>query len=214
LAFESTTASTTGASATYTSQTSLDLNGSKDLLLGLTNSVSGGSGFGSLHLEIDSNFGAIVSQTFSTLSSAQAYFHDHLFVLGSPDSTVDLTITMAYTSATPGATFGATLLTGISVPGDLNGDGIVNGLDINEVATHWLQTGTRLTVPGDANGDGITNGLDIQLIATNWLQKVGGGGGSSANATSVPEPSTSLLALFGVAIALAWRRRASRRHAS
>ena len=69
--FESLTANTAGVSDTYTSQTSFNLNGSSDLLLGLTNSVSTGSGFGSLHLEIDSNFGPIVSQTFSSLSSAQ-----------------------------------------------------------------------------------------------------------------------------------------------
>ena len=212
--FESLTANTAGASDTYTSQISLNLNGSKDLLLGLTNSVSSGSGFGSLHLEIDSNFGPIVSQTFTTLSSAQSFFHDHLFVLGSPNSAVTLTATMTSTSSTPGASFGATLLTGTSIPGDVNGDGIVNGLDIALVASHWLQTGIKLTLAGDANADGIVNGLDIGLIASDWLQTASGGGGSGANAKGVPEPSTYLLALCGAAIALACRWRAGRRQSA
>ena len=125
-----------------------------------------------------------------------------------------LTITMTSTSSTPGASFGASILAGTSIPGDVNGDGIVNGLDLNLVATHWLQGGMRLTVPGDATGDGIVNGLDINLIATDWLQKIGGGAGSGANATAVPEPSTYLLALCGAAIALAWRWRAGRRQSS
>ena len=81
------------------------------------------------------------------------------------------------------------------VPGDVNGDGIVNGLDISDVASHWLQTGTGTT--GDANHDGIVNGLDISLIASHWLQTDAGGGGSSA---ALPEPSTLVLAVGIVAL--------------
>ena len=87
--------------------------------------------------------------------------------------------------------------TGIPVPGDVNYDGIVNGLDISLVASHWLQTGNLIA--GDANGDGIVNGLDISLIASHWLQTSAAGGGSGAAlATSVPEPSA--LALGAIAL--------------
>ena len=51
-------------------------------------------------------------------------------------------------------------------PGDVNGDGIVNGLDIAMVASHWGDG----YGPGDANSDGIVNGLDIAAIASHWLQ--------------------------------------------
>ena len=78
--------------------------------------------------------------------------------------------------------------------GDANGDGIVNGLDIAAVASHWMQTGTSL--PGDANGDGIVNGLDISLIASSWLAIAPGTGTGSGAASAVPEPSGVVLNLL------------------
>ena len=88
-------------------------------------------------------------------------------------------------------------LVGITIAGDANMDGIVNGLDIGSVASHWLQTGAGNA--GDANRDGIVNGLDISLIADNWLHT---GGGTAA---SVPEPSTAALALVCI-LAVVGRR--------
>ncbi|HEY1603234.1 MAG TPA: DUF4465 domain-containing protein [Pirellulales bacterium] len=87
-----------------------------------------------------------------------------------------------------------------NIKGDVNNDGVVNGLDINAVASHWLQTGTG--IQGDANNDGVVNGLDINLMATHWLQTTDGG-----NAQTVPEPATIVLAgAAGVAL-LIYRRR-------
>ena len=94
-------------------------------------------------------------------------------------------------------------LTLTPIAGDGNSDGIVNGLDIAQVASHWLSTGPT----GDINHDGVVNGLDISLIATNWLHTnsiYGGGGGGGM---AVPEPSTIALALLCGACALAWRAR-------
>jgi Ca2+-binding RTX toxin-like protein len=72
--------------------------------------------------------------------------------------------------------------------GDLNFDGIVNGLDSNAVATHWLGAGPA----GDGNYDGIVNGLDSNLISSHWLQssqiEVFNGGtqvGSSINLSAI-----------------------------
>ena len=84
------------------------------------------------------------------------------------------------------------------IAGDTNQDGLVNGLDIANVASHWLQIGPG--TPGDANGDRVVNGLDIALISANWLN-------ISAGATSVPEPSTIVLATLGVIALLAYRWR-------
>ena len=92
------------------------------------------------------------------------------------------------------------------VAGDVNLDGIVNGLDISLVSANWLATGTN---QADANHDGVVNGLDIALISSHWLQVVGssGGGGSAA----VPEPATISLAAMCIVMLAASR---VRRHAS
>ncbi len=54
------------------------------------------------------------------------------------------------------------------LPGDGNGDGVVNGLDISATVSHWLQMGPSI---GDANGDGVINGLDIAAIASHWTKQ-------------------------------------------
>jgi hypothetical protein len=93
-----------------------------------------------------------------------------------------------------------------TVDGDINLDGVVNGLDIAAVSSHWLQSGSA-AIAGDANGDGVVNGLDIALIASHWLQTGGAAGGSG---TAVPEPATIMLAAVG-ALALVLRERRRRR---
>ncbi|HEY1603438.1 MAG TPA: proprotein convertase P-domain-containing protein [Pirellulales bacterium] len=68
------------------------------------------------------------------------------------------------------------------LPADLNQDGVVNGLDINQIASHWLATGGLL---GDVNGDAVVNGLDINAIASQWLTSLPAGGGSGTGAASL-----------------------------
>jgi Dockerin type I domain len=71
------------------------------------------------------------------------------------------------------------------LPADVTHDGVVNGLDINMIASHWLKTGTT---SGDANGDGVVNGLDINALASRWLTTLpagGGAGSGSADTASV-----------------------------
>ena len=87
------------------------------------------------------------------------------------------------------------------VEGDVNFDGVVNGLDIAAVSSHWLQS----TINGDANADGIVNGLDIADISSHWLQSLGGAGTGTA---AVPEPSSSVLAaVAGLGLVACGRRR-------
>ena len=93
-------------------------------------------------------------------------------------------------------------LSGALLPGDANGDGCVDDLDLTALAVHWQQS-TNLWEDGDFNGDGIVDDLDLTALAVNWQQGCGGGG--SLAAANVPEPATlSLMAFAGVAI---FRRR-------
>jgi peptidoglycan/xylan/chitin deacetylase (PgdA/CDA1 family) len=56
-----------------------------------------------------------------------------------------------------------------TLTGDVNGDGLVNGLDISTVLANW-HTSAPSTTPlvGDVNGDGLVNGLDLSTILANW----------------------------------------------
>jgi Dockerin type I domain len=110
-----------------------------------------------------------------------------------------------YTTA--GATINASLISGFNtsfgmavaapLAGDVNYDGIVNGQDFAQIASHWLQTGPNTS---DANFDSIVNGQDMALVAGNWLQTSGGGGGGGGSA--VPEPTSCALAVAGAIAAL------------
>ncbi len=103
----------------------------------------------------------------------------------------------------------------VPLAGDANGDGIVNSQDLALVSSAWLYQGSS---PADVNNDGVVNAQDLALISSNWLGTYGsaGTGGSAADATSngssVPEPSTWLLAAVGACAVFlrGWRQRARR----
>jgi hypothetical protein len=48
-------------------------------------------------------------------------------------------------------------------PGDLNGDGVVNGADLGILLAAWGGRG-----PADLNGDGTVNGADLGIQLANW----------------------------------------------
>ncbi len=88
------------------------------------------------------------------------------------------------------------VINSVTVPralGDANLDGVVNGLDIALVASHWGQTGSSAL--GDANHDHVVNGLDIALIASNWDHTLASG---NSAAVAVPEPSILLHLVLGM----------------
>jgi probable HAF family extracellular repeat protein len=92
-----------------------------------------------------------------------------------------------------------------ALPGDANLDKTVDGTDLNAVLSNYNQTvssgiaGWKL---GDFNGDGTVDGTDLNAVLSNYNQHVSSG-------AAVPEPSTLLLAVAGLAglLACAWRRR-------
>jgi len=48
-------------------------------------------------------------------------------------------------------------------PGDINGDGVVNGADLAALLTQWATNGSA-----DLNNDSIVNGADLAILLTNW----------------------------------------------
>lgn len=81
--------------------------------------------------------------------------------------------------------------------GDVNGDGQVDGLDVNILSENWLLEGATFE-QGDVTGDGVVDALDANYISSNWL----GGFGASP----IPEPSTFGLAMIAM-LAVGVRRR-------
>jgi probable HAF family extracellular repeat protein len=75
------------------------------------------------------------------------------------------------------------------VPGDANGDGVVDDKDASILGANWLHSGTWLD--GDFNGDGNINDADAAILAAHW--------GEGAGEESVPEPG-SLALLAGMAV--------------
>ncbi len=52
----------------------------------------------------------------------------------------------------------------ISIPGDINGDGIVDGIDLSIVLAEWGTPGPA----ADLDGDGIVGGPDLTIVLANW----------------------------------------------
>jgi len=73
------------------------------------------------------------------------------------------------------------------VPGDVNGDAVVNIFDVNLVSSHWGNIG-QAGIPGDANNDGTINIFDINLISSNWTPSGGGGAGDATSADGLSPP--------------------------
>lgn len=84
------------------------------------------------------------------------------------------------------------------LPGDANGDGTVNGADLNTVLSNYNQPGGW--AQGDFNGDGAVNGSDLNTVLSNYNQH-------QPVEAAVPEPSTLWLAAAGLAGLWACARR-------
>lgn len=90
-------------------------------------------------------------------------------------------------------------------PGDSNLDGIVDGADY----VNWANNFTKSTgrwADGDFNQDGVVDGADYVI----WANAYNGGANTSQRILLAPEPSSLVLAVFGLAALTAgarWGRR-------
>jgi len=77
------------------------------------------------------------------------------------------------------------------IPGDVNGDGLVDGADLSTIIGYWGQTGLGRKF-GDLNGDGTVEGNDYSEVLSYW---------NPASPEPTPEPATlGLLIMGGLAL--------------
>jgi hypothetical protein len=87
-----------------------------------------------------------------------------------------------------------------TVPGDFDGDDDVDGADFVSWQTNFPKTTGATLAQGDADGDGDVDGADFVVWQTNFPYP--------PSTTTVPEPSTWLMALFMLpAVARSRKRR-------
>jgi len=87
----------------------------------------------------------------------------------------------------------------VDLPGDANGDGMVNVEDAATLAANWQRTGDALWEHGDFNGDNNVDDTDATILAANW---------QTGAAASVPEPTTFIgLLVIGLALLASRRKR-------
>ena len=91
------------------------------------------------------NYGWVMVGNEATLETAKRFESRE-----SADSTRHPMITVVYTLAS-------------APPGDLNGDGKVNGADIAILLAAWGGTG-----PADLDHSGIVDGADLAILLSNW----------------------------------------------
>jgi hypothetical protein len=175
----------TGTQYTYTFEATHTAAGELDLLSRMTGTGLDGDGVAEVsYLDATPNGGSFSFDTFT-------------FRLSSGNSTMGVMDISLFRVEVISAA--------VPLLGDVNHDGIVNGQDIALVSANWLHTGD-----GDVNSDGIVNGQDIAIISANWLATSGPG---NAAAQAVPEPSSLVLVVLGLACSgmhLFRRRRTAR----
>jgi hypothetical protein len=86
-------------------------------------------------------------------------------------------------------------------PGDANGDGAVDILDLNKLLTNFDKSGMTWS-QGDFDGNRVVDILDLNKLLTNFDKTF-----TSAGIKAVPEPSALLLAFAGLIVLAASARR-------
>jgi Dockerin type I domain len=90
----------------------------------------------------------------------------------------------------------------LPLPGDTNGDNLVDMLDYQAIISHMNLNGQPLG-NGDVTGDGRVTIADYRLWKDRRTDLTAGAGGGTGSGPAVPEPSGMVLLLIGVFASLA-----------
>jgi len=91
------------------------------------------------------------------------------------------------------------------IPGDTNGNGVVEAADLTPIRTHYRQTVTS-RINGDLTGDMFVDFRDFREWKTAFLNAGGGSlAGLDLSFLSVPEPSAAGLLVVGGLLGWGWR---------
>ena len=91
-------------------------------------------------------------------------------------------------------------LESVFIPGDANGDGMVDVADLGVLGANFNQSNMAFA-DGDFNDDGIVDVADLGILGANWSASQATGNASAL----VPEPAT--LSLLAMSVLMAGRRR-------
>jgi hypothetical protein len=131
------------------------------------------------------------SSELASTSGLEYYFGDSNSQTGSPPSEAQFALARLETGQHPYSPEEF-------IPGDANGDDVVNDADASILAAHWQQSGGW--GDGDFNNDGVVNDQDASILAAHW-------GETREGATAVPEPSVLVLLAGGLLWLLVRRAR-------
>ena len=88
------------------------------------------------------------------------------------------------------------------IPGDANGDGMVDVADLGVVGANFNQIDTTFN-QGNFNDDDITDVADLGILGANWTAAQGLSFTQNLHAVGammvVPEPTTTAIFIFGLA---------------
>lgn len=96
--------------------------------------------------------------------------HACLYLAGLENGSYIIRVSLVTSSATSSGPEQFTLNYGSTdyVPGDLNGDNVVDGIDLLILLSNWGDCPPLGDCPADLNNDGSVDGLDLLIMLSNW----------------------------------------------
>lgn len=149
---------------------------------------------GDLLINLDPSLALSENDTFTILTCTNLTGEFDLILGDLTYGDLSLTVIYDYTADTV-----SLLAASLSVAGDANRDGRVDGSDVTILAGNWqagVVGGGATWEMGDFNGDGKVDGSDVTILAGNWQA------GVTTAAAAVPEPSTLVLLAITLAAGL------------